>query len=174
MQFQFTCATCGKIHAGTPSFGAEAPLSYYEIPEQERESRCILGTDNCVIDAKWFFIRGCLEIPVHGHDEPLVWGVWISLSEKNYARWVEVFDQDERSHIGPFFGWLSASLNPYPETASLKTLVHLRDHGLRPTIEVEPTDHPLAIEQRNGITVDRVADIYIIMMHNTDDGTDAR
>ena len=48
---------------------------------------------------------------------------------------------------------------------NLKTRVHLRDHGERPRIELEPTDHPLAIEQRHGITVDRVAEIYAIMMH---------
>jgi hypothetical protein len=50
----------------------------------------------------------------------------------------------------------------------LKTRVHLRDHEVRPFIELEPTDHPLALEQRNGISVDRVAEIYAIMMHGAD------
>jgi hypothetical protein len=30
----------------------------------------------------------------------------------------------------------------------LKTNVHTRARGLRPTVELEPTDHPLAVEQR--------------------------
>jgi hypothetical protein len=47
----------------------------------------------------------------------------------------------------------------------LKTMVHLRDNGIRPYIELEPTVHPLAIEQRAGITVERVAEIYSLMMH---------
>jgi hypothetical protein len=34
------------------------------------------------------------------------------------------------------------------------------DDSVRPYIELEPTDHPLAVEQRNGISVDRVAEIY--------------
>ena len=55
---------------------------------------------------------------------------------------------------------------------NLKSRVHLRDHGLRPTIELEPTDHPLALEQRNGISVDRVAEIYAIMLHGTDQITE--
>jgi hypothetical protein len=70
--------------------------------------------------------------------------------------------------VGPFFGWLNASLKPYPETTDLKTRVHLRDNGLRPWIELEPTNHPLALEQRNGISVDRVAEIHAIMMHGID------
>ena len=36
---------------------------------------------------------------------------------------------------------------------------------LRPLIELEPTEHPLAIEQRAGITVDRVAEIYAHYAH---------
>jgi hypothetical protein len=117
-----------------PSFGAEAPLSYYVVAESERASRCELGSDDCVIDRKWFFVRGCLEIPVHGADEPFSWGVWVSLSEQNFRTWVEYFDQQHRSHVGPFFGWLNAWLKPYPETTNLKTHVHLRDNGVRPWI----------------------------------------
>jgi hypothetical protein len=148
--------------------GAVAPLSYYAISEPERASRCALGSDGCVIDRTSFFVRGCLEIPVHGVDEPLIWGVWVSLSELSFKAWLKVFEQEHRSHVGPFFGWLNAWLKPYPDTMDLKTRVHLRDHGLRPFIELEPTDHPLALEQRNGISVSRVAEIYAIMMHGTD------
>lgn len=32
MTFTFQCVTCGKTHEGMPSFGASAPLSYYEVP----------------------------------------------------------------------------------------------------------------------------------------------
>ena len=53
----------------------------------------------------------------------------------------------------------------YPSTENLKTRVHLRDDGARPYIELEPTDHPLAVEQRNGITADRVAEIYAYYEH---------
>ena len=74
MEFEFRCQTCGEIHNGMPGFGAIAPLSYYVVPEAERTSRCVLGTDECVIDRASFFVRDCIEIPVHDADEPLVWG----------------------------------------------------------------------------------------------------
>lgn len=148
-----------------PTFDASAPLSYFAVPEDEREQRCSLGSDDCVIDEKWFFVRGCIEIPVHGEEEPFVWGVWVSLSEASFLQWVEYFDVEKRSHIGPFFGWLNTGLEPYPDTVNLKTQVHLRDGGIRPYIELEPTGHPLAVEQREGISTQRVAEIYAKIMH---------
>jgi hypothetical protein len=122
-----------------PGFGADAPLSYNAVPEIERPARCVLGSDDCVIDQSSFFVRGCLELPVHGADEPLIWGVWVSLSEQSFRAWTEVFDREHRSDVGPFFGWLNARLKPYPDTMNLKTRIHLRDHGVRPWVELEPT-----------------------------------
>ena len=151
-----------------PTFGADRPLSYYEIPLEERENRCQSSDDDCVIDDKWFFVRGCIDIPVHGADDVFSWGVWVSLSEGNYLTWRDNFGETKRSHVGPFFGWLNAWLKPYPDTINLKTNVHLRDDGIRPYIEVQPSDHPLSVEQRNGISVERLSEIYSIMMH--DDG----
>jgi hypothetical protein len=46
-------------------------------------------------------------------------------------------------------------------------MVHLRDHGQRPFIELEPTQHRLAVEQRSGITVDRVGEILSAYLHDT-------
>ena len=166
MTFQFTCASCGEVHQGMPTFGSDAPLSYYEIPEAQREARCSLGSDDCVIDEKWFFVRGCVDIPVHGEQEPFSWGVWVSLSQASFKEWMASFHRAQRSHIGPFFGWLNAWLKPYSDTVNLKARVHLRDNGIRPYIELEPTDHPLAIDQRDGISKERLAEIYAQMVHD--------
>lgn len=154
------------MHRGMPTFGADAPLLYYEIPVEERATRCNLGTDDCVIDGKWSFVRGCIDIPVHGEQDQFSWGVWVSLSEESFKKWAACFHAKERSHIGPFFGWLNSWLKPYPDTINLKTMVHLRDNGIRPYVELEPTEHPLAIEQRNGISTARLAEIYVQMVHD--------
>ena len=86
MGFEFRCQTCNEVHKGMPRFGSNAPLSYYAVPEAERASRCELGTDDCVIDRASFFVGGCLEIPVRGADEPLIWGVRADLSERASLR----------------------------------------------------------------------------------------
>jgi len=49
---------------------------------------------------------------------------------------------------------------------NLKTMVYLRDNGTRPSIELEQTEHPLAVEQREEITKERVAELYSAMMYD--------
>ncbi len=168
MDFEFRCHTCGEIHTGMPSLGADAPSSYFAIPEEERAARCELGSDDCVIDGTKFFIRGCLEIPVHGANAAFVWLVWISLSKESFIAWLEVHEEVHRSHMDPLMGALDSWFRPYPEMIDLKIRAHFRGHGLRPLIELEPTDHPLALEQCSGISVDRLAEIYEIELHGRD------
>ena len=47
------------------------------------------------------------------------------------------------------------SLPGYPDTLRLKSRAPTRAIGRRPRVELEPTDHPLAVEQRQGITLVR-------------------
>ena len=108
------------------------------------------------------------EIPVIDGPEPFSWGVWVSLSEANFLRASEVWYDPQRVNEPAYFGWLCNSLPDYPETLNLKTMVHTRDVGLRPLIELEPTDHPLAVEQRNGITMKRVQEIAEKAHHHND------
>ncbi len=164
----YVCGTCGKFHAELPmEFGTDAPLLYETIPADERESRCDITSDLCVVDEKHFFIRGCLVIPVLDGNGPFVWSVWSSLSKENFKRTVELWGTDGRETEPPYFGWLSTRLPLYPETLSLKTNVHTRPVGQRPFIELEPTDHLLAVEQRNGIAMARVREIAAKLLHGT-------
>ncbi len=43
-------------------------------------------------------------------------------------------------------------------------MVHVRPR-IRAAIELEPTDRPLAVEQREGITIGRVEQIVATIMH---------
>lgn len=169
MENSYKCSCCGEIHEGLPlDYGAKYPDYYFEIPSEEREKRIYVTDDICVVDNEFFFIRGCLEIPIIDINDRLSWGVWCSLSEKSFKRVKELWDEENVENEPPFFGWLNTSLptTVYPETINLKTNVHLRNNNQRPFIEVEPTEHPLAIEQRNGITSKRVQEIAEILLHN--------
>jgi hypothetical protein len=65
-----------------------------------------------------------------------------------------------------YFGWFCNSIPGYPETLGLKTAIHSRDVGVRPYIEIEVTDHPLALEQQTGIARARVRQIAEQMHHH--------
>jgi hypothetical protein len=120
-----------------------------------------------------------LEQPNKPHAHPLPPRLAIdtgrsSLSKENFKRAVQFWETVGRENEPPYFGWLSSRLPLYPETLSLKTNVHTRPVGQRPFIELEPTDHPLAVEQRNGITMARVREIAAALLHGTDGGRASR
>jgi hypothetical protein len=162
--FRFECATCGEVHQGLPAFGFDYPLPLLTIPEGERSERVSLTSDTCIIDEAEFYIRARLEIPVHGYEEPMSWGVWVSLSPANFARFEELADEPGREAHGPWFGWLCSAMPGYPDSL-LKTLVHLQPVPMRPLVELEPTGHPLAVEQREGITELRARQIVQAVLH---------
>jgi hypothetical protein len=119
-----------------------------------------------LIDSIEFFILGCLEIPILNKEETFTWGVWTSLSEHNFDRTVSLWSNEKRTQEPPYFGWFANSLPGYPETLNLKTHVYTRAVGERPLIKLERTAHPLAIEQRHGVTMARVHELVALLLHS--------
>jgi len=63
------------------SFAADFPDMGANMKREERDTRALIGSDQCVIDPQWFFVRGCLEVSILGSDELFVWGPWVSTRE---------------------------------------------------------------------------------------------
>ena len=125
----------------------------------------VLDEELCVIDGRHFFIKGRICIPVHDSPDTFVWVGWVSLSETNFERTVALWEQPGREAEPPYFGWLSSQIPCYPSTINLKTHVHTGPVGERPTVELEPTDHPSALGQRTGISLARVREIAQALRH---------
>jgi hypothetical protein len=160
----FQCRTCGKWHDGVPlDYSLDAPD--YWTPALDSEPNSFRNSDFCVIRKENCFVRGWIEIPIVGESQTLQYGVWVSLSENNFQRMVDLWNDPSIISEPPYFGWLSNSISLYPETLNLKTNVKSRNMGTRPYIELEPTDHPLAVEQRKGIMWSRVREIAEKTMH---------
>ena len=148
----FRCSCCGEWHAEVPlAFHFPAPATW--STELEGAEGCELGSDMCVVKSEQFFILGLIRVPILDDARHFEWGVWVSLSRENFLKTAELLgDRRPREHRTDV------------RVADHRPSHVLRDHpasendgptrpvGLRPLIEVEPTDHPLAIEQREGIT----------------------
>ena len=162
----FTCSCCGETFEGPPLFWHfEAPASWSSLSLEEQEAMGQLSSDQCIINEEDYFVHGLVEIPILGSDEVFAWGVWVSLSKANFDRACDLWEDENRISEPPYFGWLCNSVPGYPDSLHLKTRVHTRALGQRPFVELEPTDHPLAVEQRDGITWDRVREIAEMMYH---------
>jgi hypothetical protein len=170
-EFSYLCRSCGARHDGLPmSYGTDAP-AYWDSSFAD-DGSSTLGQEQCIIKAEHFFVRVRLVIPVTDASPgtEFDWGVWVSLSRDNFARALSLWTTPGREHEPPYFGWLSTELPVYqPSTLSLKTRIHTQAVGRRPLVELEPTDHPLAVEQRAGITRGRVQEIAETLLHGLPD-----
>ncbi len=166
----FKCRTCDQWHDGPVGYlGADAPDFVWHMSEEDREKHLTLTSDHCVLEQDErtdYLICATLEIPVIGRAQPLGFGVWTSLSEKNFERTNALWETPGRESEEPYFAWLCTRLPGYPDTMFLKTWVQTRPVGERPSVMAfEPTDHPLVAEQRDGITVDRLLEIVEAAFH---------
>ncbi len=164
MRYSWTCRCCGKQQDELPtSWDSEAPFDWKAFSDAD-----IKHLQD--IEAEFFsvggdhFIHGLIEIPIVGTTEAFSWGAWTSLSAQSVEIVRTVWKDSDRHTSGPFFGWLCTPLPYEPKTLHLKTMVHLRAPPTIPFIELEPTDHPLAVEQRNGISMERVIAIAETLM----------
>jgi hypothetical protein len=97
MNHSWTCRCCGRQFNELPlNFAPAAPDPWLELTEEERSARGRIDSDICVIDHQQFFVRGCLEVPIIGHDTTFVWGVWISVAEPSLLRILHLWDVEVR------------------------------------------------------------------------------
>lgn len=167
--FSYKCKCCDEIHEGAPSFGFVAPGYYEWLTAEQKASSGWITEDLCTVTLEGhtdFFIRTVLEIPIHGASEPFIWGVWVSVSEKSYKRYVDT--RDAPAEGDGFFGWLANDIPYYPPGGPFAANVFLQPEGLRPVVELqegECEDHPLVVDQRQGITPTKAQDIGEFMLH---------
>lgn len=165
--FAYTCSCCGQRHEGSPSFGCKAPLHYEELSKEDKQLIATLTDDICPVtmpECASYFARALLELPIHGTLEPFLWGVWVSLSKESFEKYTLTWDDHDESDS--YFGWFSNHLPYYPDTVNLKTRVRPRNGGGRPILELQLTDHPLAMHFHHGMTILEAQQIAEVAMHS--------
>ena len=169
----WTCANCEEPHQGIFDLAFFAPAAWpgealYEENRELRTEGNFLSEDFCVVGGEHYFVRCVFELPLVGTDGRFGFGVWSTLSRENFDIYVDGFDEGMQGHLGPWFGWFSNRLPGYPDTFGLKVYVQPNDRRHRPKLSLirESVGHPLADEQRTGITFDRLRELYAIYGHD--------
>ncbi len=169
-EFSFKCSGCGKTHRGAPSFSFSRPAETCTIPKTEYDRRVYLTKDLCSIDESSFYIRGKLNIPIRDSDEYFHWGVWVKQTRESFYRYLESYGRDQTGDHS--YGWLSADFyldkrwRARHTDRMLKSDVHWGGAGQQPEIFIfESEDHPLAYDQRNGISWDHAVELTMNTIH---------
>lgn len=167
--FAFRCATCDKLHEGSPSFAFFQPDYYCQLSDEEKAASQI-DEDRCKVvveEGEYYFIRALLEIPIIGVGEPFLWGIWMSVSKKSFFHYLEVTGDPEEGD--GFFGYVANEISVYPKSLSLRADVYLQPDKLRPLVLIQPEHgqdkHPLFIDQQEGISVTRAVELAEANIH---------
>ncbi|MET0943828.1 MAG: DUF2199 domain-containing protein [Flavobacterium sp.] len=156
----YTCACCNETFDEMPlCFGAEFPAYYFSVPLEEREQRIEYGGSWCYVDEEHFFHRGRLTIPIIDYHEDLVFNVWTTISEANFCVRMDLWEDANRINQEPYFGWMQTDVPTYGKTISLKSIAIEQELGLVPEIKMIEENHPLTIDQENGITFEKAVAI---------------
>jgi hypothetical protein len=165
----FACTECGEWHDDLPlQYSFNAPAAIMAIPLDQREQRVVITPDQCVIDNRDFYLRGRILLPIVGHDEPFVWGVWAEVSPKNFVRANELWHTQGRENEPTFPGYLNSEIFIFGNTLNLEVEVRTQPVRQRPQFTIADQNHPLAIEQRNGVTLERAQEIAEMIFHRSE------
>lgn len=151
------------------SFACDFPDLYANLSPDEREARAVISSDQCVLDEKWFFLRGVIELPLKDAKGTFLWGLWASVTEQNYDEIDRLWTEEGRENLGDSFAARLANALPgyYPSSLNLKVRLYLRPVGQRPVFMVED-EHELKRSQNEGITLHQAADMAHRLMKNQD------
>jgi hypothetical protein len=161
----FLCSICNEHHPLSTSYSIKVPTATLAIPKDKIDSRVVITPDQCVIDNRDFYIRGRIPIPIHGLEEPFIWGVWAEVSPKNFLRTNELWNTPGREDEPPFPAYLNSEIPIFGPTINLELDVQTQPVGRRPHFFIKDPNHPLAREQREGISLERLQEIAEQILH---------
>ncbi len=164
-EYRWRCRSCGEWHTELPlDLAYDEPDTFHNLSPEEKTAS-FFTKDVCVTrEPQHHFVRGIIALPIIELHQDFCFGVWSSLSEQNFKYLMDHWDDPDIESWGPKFGWLNNQIEGYPDTFNLKVNVHFK-RDTRPFFELEPTDHPLAVEQRSGMPLSRVQDLAVRFRH---------
>jgi hypothetical protein len=151
---KFKCTCCGKIIEEWPALTFNSPNNYECLTDDDKKKIGFLNNDFCKINNENQtdrFIRCILIQKVNDNCQDLDYGVWVSLSEKNYYEYEENFKNETEEKT--YFGWLCNNIPGYEFIESIPLNVVINKKGLRP--EVFPHysfEHQFVKDYYNGIS----------------------
>jgi hypothetical protein len=150
----YQCTECGEMHEGWPAIAFDAPNNYSELTEDEKKKHVKEKTDDlCVIayeNQTDHFIRAVLFQTVTDSCQNLDYGVWVSVSEKNY----NAYRNNELEEDSTFFCFLCTWIPGYESTMAVKCYGVIGNPAHRPEVipYEDQMDHPFVSDYYNGIS----------------------
>lgn len=149
------CRQCSLDHPiETLELAFRRPDAVARLTPAAREQRVQGSNDWCVLDGQRFFLRGLLPLALQDADQTYCIGVWVEIEPASFERICDLWATDGRNEA-PFAAQLANTIQGLPDTLGLHARLQLSEPGQRPCLYLADSNHPLAREQREGITLHR-------------------
>ena len=167
---EWTCEACADPHIGMIDLAPFAPHPWGGTNDYAPNSAVtldgdFLSEDFCVMDGRYFMVRCVMEIPVHGMEYRFGFGCWGSLSRTNFEVYLDLFDNGEFEVAGPWSSWLCNQFCDYIGDDSVACWMVPQLGRQRPLLNIADEGHPLARDQRSGVSPERVMEYYKFYGH---------
>ena len=153
------CSICGRTHDRFGALVMPSPDPWLALTEAQRRGG-LCDSDLCRTPDGRNFVFAILEMPLVGGPQPAIeFGVWAALGEDDLRRYYETYNDRDQSKIGALSGTLANEIEGFAGSFGLKATVLPQDRGERPLLKLASADHPLAVAQREGVSVHKVLEI---------------
>lgn len=154
-----TCAVCGSEHDPEAlELGYRRPDAVLELDEATRAASVFENDDLCVIDARRFFVRSTLPLPLTGSNDRYQIGVWVEVSPADFDRIGKLWTDPAQAVEPPMSATLANEVRHHPHSLGQALLLQLMGPTTRPQVFVLDPTFSLGSEQRHGITSHRASE----------------
>jgi hypothetical protein len=173
----FACS-CGERHVGLFPIHMLHPLGWpgpktYESDDALRLDGDFLSDNYCVWEGKYFSMRMRLPISIHGaQPAAFIYTVWASLNRADFEGYLDAVRNKRLKDTARARALLVNRLSGFPDTFRLMGTAFQQVDGGPPVLLIhgpQPEnnpDNPLIQEQRQGIGVDRMLELFAAYQHD--------
>lgn len=156
------CAVCGTEHDEEAlELGYRRPDAVLAIDADARERDVFENDDICVIDARRFFLRATLPLPVDGRSGNYQIGVWVEVDSPTFDRVGKLWTDPGQAAEPPMSATLANEVRHHPDSLGQALLLQLTGPKTRPQVFVRNAAYSLGAEQRSGISAHRASEYSV-------------
>ncbi|MFT6322348.1 MAG: hypothetical protein ACJAT4_003284 [Granulosicoccus sp.] len=154
---KYLCEICGKKHDIYYGVSSPEPDFLFDFSEEEREKRVEKVGFLLLINRIFLIVKGTIFIEVKDISKWVYFEVWARIEIEHFQKKLE--EEENGNYDNPLFGKLENELYIYKNTKDLKVEIFFpakEDEGDDVTFEIFDKNHAMFVDQKNGISKEKI------------------